>query len=171
VTIIASQRKLFVVHARNTRVCMRALSFHIRTWQISIRACFGFSAKMPYIVWWKTCVFLKLKALISAGNIAPEEALHIGDSLVKDYEADKSTGMLALSLGRFKTPEAVESRNSGAVVLPDLSNTRMTVFKEVNLLEALYLCWITYCVLYHSGRYHNCMCLNIDLQSHDWGYL
>jgi hypothetical protein len=72
----------------------------------------------------KTCVFLKLKALISAGNIALEEALHIGDSIVKDYEADKSTGMLALSLGRFKTPEAVESRNSGAVVLPDLKATQ-----------------------------------------------
>ena len=59
-------------------------------------------------------------ALERAGNIAPEEALHIGDSIRKDYEPAKSIGMHALLLDRFKTPDAENWRKSGAVVLPDL---------------------------------------------------
>lgn len=59
-------------------------------------------------------------ALERAGNIAPEEALHIGDSIRKDYEPAKSIGMHAILLDRFKTREAEEFRKSGAVVLPDL---------------------------------------------------
>ena len=59
-------------------------------------------------------------ALERAGNIAPKEALHIGDSMRKDFEPAKSIGMHALLLDRFKTPDAVEWRKSGAVVLPDL---------------------------------------------------
>lgn len=59
-------------------------------------------------------------ALERAGNIEPEEALHIGDSLRKDYVPAKSVGMHALLLDRFKTADAEEWRKSGAVVLPDL---------------------------------------------------
>lgn len=59
-------------------------------------------------------------ALERAGNIAPGEALHIGDSMRKDYIPAKSIGMHALLLDRFKTPDAEEWRKSGAVVLPDL---------------------------------------------------
>lgn len=59
-------------------------------------------------------------ALERAGNIAPEETLHIGDSMRKDYVPAKSVGMNALLLDRFKTPDAEEWRKSGAIVLPDL---------------------------------------------------
>lgn len=59
-------------------------------------------------------------ALERAGNIAPEEVLHIGDSMRKDYLPAKSVGMHALLLDRFKTPDAEEWRKSGAIVLPDL---------------------------------------------------
>lgn len=59
-------------------------------------------------------------ALERAGNIAPEEALHIGDSMRKDYFPAKSSGMHALLLDRFKTPDADNWRKSGAPVLPDL---------------------------------------------------
>ncbi|XP_054803554.1 uncharacterized protein LOC129306827 isoform X2 [Prosopis cineraria] len=59
-------------------------------------------------------------ALERAGNIAPQEALHIGDSMRKDYEPAKSVGMHALLLDRFKTPDAENWRKSGAIVLPDL---------------------------------------------------
>ncbi|GAV75040.1 LOW QUALITY PROTEIN: HAD_2 domain-containing protein, partial [Cephalotus follicularis] len=59
-------------------------------------------------------------ALERAGNIAPNEALHIGDSMRKDYLPAKSVGMHALLLDRFKTPDAENWRKSGAVVLPDL---------------------------------------------------
>ena len=59
-------------------------------------------------------------ALERAGNIAPEETLHIGDSMRKDYLPAKSVGMHALLLDRFKTPDAEEWRQSGAIVLPDL---------------------------------------------------
>ncbi|KAF2287086.1 hypothetical protein GH714_038066 [Hevea brasiliensis] len=45
-------------------------------------------------------------ALERAGNIAPEEALHIGDSMRKDYTPAKGVGMHALLLDRFKTPDA-----------------------------------------------------------------
>lgn len=59
-------------------------------------------------------------ALERAGNLPPEEVLHIGDSMRKDYIPAKSVGMQALLLDRFKTPDAEEWRKSGAVVLPDL---------------------------------------------------
>lgn len=60
-------------------------------------------------------------ALERAGNIAPGEALHIGDSIRKDYYPAKSVGMQALLLDRFKIPEAETWRKSGATVLPDLA--------------------------------------------------
>ncbi|MBA0560893.1 hypothetical protein Golob_017765 [Gossypium lobatum] len=59
-------------------------------------------------------------ALQRAGNIAPEETLHIGDSMRKDYVPARSVGMNALLLDRFRTPDAEEWRKSGAIVLPDL---------------------------------------------------
>ena len=59
-------------------------------------------------------------ALERAGNIAPEEILHIGDSMRKDYVPAKSVGMNALLLDRFKIPDAEEWIKSGAIVLPDL---------------------------------------------------
>ncbi|KDP46793.1 hypothetical protein JCGZ_11164 [Jatropha curcas] len=59
-------------------------------------------------------------ALKRAGDIAPEETLHIGDSMRKDYIPAKSVGMHALLLDRFRTPDAEEWRKSGATVLPDL---------------------------------------------------
>ncbi|CAH2049448.1 unnamed protein product [Thlaspi arvense] len=59
-------------------------------------------------------------ALERAGNVAPEEVLHIGDSMRKDYLPAKSVGMHALLLDRFKTPDADNWRKSGAPVLPDL---------------------------------------------------
>lgn len=59
-------------------------------------------------------------ALERAGNIAPDEALHIGDSMRKDYVPAKSVGMHALLLDRFQTPDAQNWRKSGAIVLPDL---------------------------------------------------
>lgn len=60
-------------------------------------------------------------ALERAGKIAPEVTLHIGDSMRKDYLPAKSVGMQALLLDRFKTPDAVEWKKSGATVLPDLA--------------------------------------------------
>lgn len=58
-------------------------------------------------------------ALQRAGNVAPQEVLHIGDSMRKDYVPAKSVGMHALLLDRFKTKDAEEWRKSGATVLPD----------------------------------------------------
>ncbi|KAF6136587.1 hypothetical protein GIB67_016043 [Kingdonia uniflora] len=59
-------------------------------------------------------------ALARAGNIAPAEALHIGDSMRKDYTPARSIGMHGLLLDRFKTPDADSWRKSGAPVVPDL---------------------------------------------------
>ncbi|CAN6866831.1 unnamed protein product [Brassica oleracea var. botrytis] len=60
-------------------------------------------------------------ALERAGNnIAPEQVLHIGDSMRKDYVSAKSIGMHALLLDRFETEAAKDWREAGAVVLPDL---------------------------------------------------
>lgn len=59
-------------------------------------------------------------ALERAGDIVPEETLHIGDSLRKDYIPAKSLGMHAVLLDRFKTTDAHSWRNSGALVFPDL---------------------------------------------------
>jgi FMN phosphatase YigB (HAD superfamily) len=60
-------------------------------------------------------------ALERAGNnIAPEEVLHIGDSMRKDYVPAKSIGMHALLVDRFKTEAAKDWIEAGAIVLPDL---------------------------------------------------
>lgn len=63
-------------------------------------------------------------ALERAGNVAPVEALHIGDSMRKDYLPAKSLGMHALLLDRFKTPDAENWRKAGAPVLSDLASVR-----------------------------------------------
>ena len=73
-------------------------------------------------------------ALERAGNIAPEETLHIGDSLRKDYFPAKSVGMHALLLDRFKTPDAEEWRKSGAIVLPDLMAAKDLLTSEKLIL-------------------------------------
>lgn len=59
-------------------------------------------------------------ALEMAGSVPPEAALHIGDSILKDYAPARSIGMHALLLDRFKTTDAESWRQSGALVLPDL---------------------------------------------------
>ncbi|KAL5539844.1 hypothetical protein UlMin_043475 [Ulmus minor] len=69
-------------------------------------------------------------ALERAGNVAPEEVLHIGDSIRKDYIPAKSIGMQAILLDRFKTLEAEEWRRSGAIVLPDLEATKEWLTSE-----------------------------------------
>lgn len=63
-------------------------------------------------------------ALERAGNFAPEETLHIGDSFRKDYLPAKSLGMHALLLDRFKTPDADNWRKAGAPVFPDLASVQ-----------------------------------------------
>lgn len=63
-------------------------------------------------------------ALERAGNIAPEEALHIGDSFRKDYLPAKSLGMHALLLDRFKTPDAENWRKAGSPIFPDLTSVK-----------------------------------------------
>ncbi|KAG9137796.1 hypothetical protein Leryth_026405 [Lithospermum erythrorhizon] len=63
-------------------------------------------------------------ALERAGNVAPEEALHIGDSMRKDFVPARSVGMHALLLDRFRIPDAENWKKSGATVLPDLVATR-----------------------------------------------
>ncbi|WOL18848.1 haloacid dehalogenase-like hydrolase domain-containing protein 3 [Canna indica] len=75
-------------------------------------------------------------ALEKAGNIAPEEALHIGDSMRKDYTPARSVGMHALLLDRFKTVDAENWRKSGAVVLPDLVAVQDWLTKEENVAAA-----------------------------------
>ena len=72
-------------------------------------------------------------ALEKAGNIAPEEALHIGDSMRKDYIPARTVGMHALLLDRFKTPDAESWRQSGALVLPDIMAVQDWLIKEVGL--------------------------------------
>ncbi|KAJ1260270.1 hypothetical protein BS78_10G219200 [Paspalum vaginatum] len=71
-------------------------------------------------------------ALEMAGNVAPEEALHIGDSMRKDYTPARSIGMQALLLDRFKTADAESWRHSGATVLPDLVATQEWLTKNQN---------------------------------------
>lgn len=71
-------------------------------------------------------------ALEKAGNINPSEALHIGDSMRKDYLPARSVGMHALLLDRFKTPDAETWRKSGAIVLPDLVAAQEWLTKEEN---------------------------------------
>jgi FMN phosphatase YigB (HAD superfamily) len=69
-------------------------------------------------------------ALEMAGNIAPEEALHIGDSMRKDYVPARSIGMHALLLDRFKTADAESWKQSGAPVLPDLEAAEAWLTKK-----------------------------------------
>ncbi|GER32842.1 haloacid dehalogenase-like hydrolase domain-containing protein [Striga asiatica] len=71
-------------------------------------------------------------ALERAGNIAPEEALHIGDSMRKDYLPAKAVGMHALLLDRFNTPDAENWKESGATVLPDLVAVKSWLSSEQN---------------------------------------
>ena len=60
-------------------------------------------------------------ALHKAGEVAPDQALHIGDSLRKDYLPARSLGMHALLLDRFQTTEHRAAREAGVPVFPDLS--------------------------------------------------
>ena len=55
-------------------------------------------------------------ALEMAGNVRPEEALHIGDSFRKDYIPAHELGMHAVLLDRFKTLEAQKWSEAGAPV-------------------------------------------------------
>lgn len=71
-------------------------------------------------------------ALEMAGNVPPEAALHIGDSMRKDYTPARSIGMHALLLDRFKTADAESWRQSGATVLPDLVATQEWLTKNQN---------------------------------------
>lgn len=75
-------------------------------------------------------------ALEKAGNIAPEETLHIGDSFRKDYLPARSIGMHAVLLDRFKTPDAEEWRKSGAPVVPDLVAAQAWVAGEESPVDA-----------------------------------
>lgn len=60
-------------------------------------------------------------ALLRAGSdILPEQALHIGDSLRKDFVPAASLGMHALLLDRFKTKEARAAKENGVAVVTDL---------------------------------------------------
>jgi FMN phosphatase YigB (HAD superfamily) len=59
-------------------------------------------------------------ALEAAGGVAPEQALHIGDSMSKDYAPARAVGMHALLLDRFRTDDAERWRRAGVPVLPDL---------------------------------------------------
>lgn len=74
-------------------------------------------------------------ALQKAGNVAPEEALHIGDSMWKDYLPAKSVGMHALLLDRFKIPDANDWRKSGAPVLDDLAAAQEWLTSENQTCE------------------------------------
>lgn len=76
-------------------------------------------------------------ALEMAGNVAPEEVLHIGDSMRKDYIPAKTLGMHALLLDRFKTKDAESWRQAGAPVFPDLVAVQDWLAKEDNVAARL----------------------------------
>ncbi|CAL9130967.1 unnamed protein product [Musa textilis] len=76
-------------------------------------------------------------ALEKAGHIAAAEAVHIGDSMRKDYLPASGVGMQALILDRFKTSDAEGWRKSGAVVLPDLVAAQEWLTKEENVKAML----------------------------------
>jgi FMN phosphatase YigB (HAD superfamily) len=59
-------------------------------------------------------------AVKAAGNICPEQILHIGDNLRKDYKPARSLGMHALLIDRFSTPEAHTAKETGVPVVADL---------------------------------------------------
>ncbi|KAJ3679273.1 hypothetical protein LUZ60_017284 [Juncus effusus] len=75
-------------------------------------------------------------ALEKAGNISPQESLHIGDSYRKDYIPARSVGMRAVLLDRFKTLDAVSWRQAGAPVFPDLLAVQDWLVKEEQNNEA-----------------------------------
>ncbi|KAG0627042.1 hypothetical protein M758_2G170000 [Ceratodon purpureus] len=60
-------------------------------------------------------------ALQKAGGVAPDQTLHIGDSLRKDYLPARSLGMHSLLIDRFQTTEHRAAREAGVPVFPDLS--------------------------------------------------
>ena len=60
-------------------------------------------------------------ALARAGsNVLPEQALHIGDSLRKDFAPAATLGMHALLLNRFDSKEARAAKETGVPVVTDL---------------------------------------------------
>ena len=54
----------------------------------------------------------------------PEQALHIGDSLRKDFLPATSIGMHALLLDRFNTVEAFAAKETGVPVVTDLHEAK-----------------------------------------------
>lgn len=75
-------------------------------------------------------------ALQKAGGVAPDQALHIGDSLRKDYLPARSLGMHALLLDRFQTPEHRAAREAGVPVFPDLSYAQKFIMALQEKAEA-----------------------------------
>ncbi|KAK8950829.1 hypothetical protein KSP39_PZI003135 [Platanthera zijinensis] len=73
-------------------------------------------------------------ALEMAGNVAADEALHIGDSMRIDYLPARSVGMQAVLLDRFKTRDAEAWRLSGAPVFPDLVAVQDWLVKKEQIL-------------------------------------
>lgn len=76
-------------------------------------------------------------ALKKAGGIAPEQALHIGDSLRKDYVPARGLGMHALLLDRFQTNEAMRASEAGVPVFPDLTYAQKYIMSLQEKTEAL----------------------------------
>ncbi|KAJ4810778.1 Haloacid dehalogenase-like hydrolase domain-containing protein 3 [Rhynchospora pubera] len=75
-------------------------------------------------------------ALEMAGNVTPEETLHIGDSFRKDYLPARAVGMHAALLDRFKTLEAQKWSEEGAPVFPDLVSVQEWLTKEETIKVA-----------------------------------
>jgi REG-2-like HAD superfamily hydrolase len=75
-------------------------------------------------------------ALQKAGGVAPDQVLHIGDSLRKDYLPARSLGMHALLLDRFQTPEHRAAREAGVPVFPDLSYVQKFIMALQEKAEA-----------------------------------
>lgn len=57
-------------------------------------------------------------------GILPEQALHIGDSLQKDFVPATSLSMHALLLDRFNTLEACAAKETGVPVVTDLHEAK-----------------------------------------------
>jgi FMN phosphatase YigB (HAD superfamily) len=57
-------------------------------------------------------------------DITPEQALHIGDSLRKDFVPATSLSMHALLLDRFNTVEACAAKETGVPVVTDLHEAK-----------------------------------------------
>lgn len=75
-------------------------------------------------------------ALQKAGGVAPDQALHIGDSLRKDYLPARSLGMHSLLVDRFQTPEHRAAREAGVPVFPDLSYAQKFILALQEKAEA-----------------------------------